>query len=242
MQSRESFKKNKRVLLVTEDDGRIEEFKSILAPEGITIFPYKNMQKVADLLAVDPNFAMILFDYASKQMEIDASIDKIRGDLRFHNILIVLLIQEENKAVVYASQEIGADDYILLPVDPLLLQLRIRMLLGMLDSRIELEAKEQELHAIKAYEQITVTLSHYINNAITPLMVQLPKEDQTVTQAEMNHLVSTTKKTINYIKSVVDALFDLAAAGNINVVKSGSYRGLLIDLDKKLKEIQKSSK
>lgn len=239
MPEKNSFTKNKRVLLITTDDEKIDKVKEILTPEGINVFPYRKIETVKKLLDIDPNFALIIFDYLDNKAEVDEAIKQIRQNLRFYNTPIVLLITEDNLIDSLISAEVGADDCLSLSSAPTLLQLRMRILLGLTESRNKLETKEQELHAIKAFEQITVTLSHYINNAITPLMLTIPPDDKKIDDPDIVTFVNSTKKTINYIKNVIDVLLDLTETGKANVVKNGLYRGLLIDMEKKLRELQK---
>ena len=65
--------------------------------------------------------------------------------------------------------ELGADDFIYVPYSTLELQLKMRTIAGLLDLQGQLKENEGKIKVLQNTQKILVTISHYINNSLTPL-------------------------------------------------------------------------
>ncbi len=230
--------KKYRTVLYSTNIKLIENFKKAVLPEGIEVFNYQDLQSIDSLFKVDPHFSMVFFDYSDNKDMINEKIKTIKQQQIFKTIPIILLLPLENIVEQFSVLEVGADDFITMPYQTLDLQLRIRILLNLTRFKRNLLEAEKKLQSVKTFKQITVTLSHYINNAITPLMLMMPENKERIKNEEMEHFIETTGKTMEFIKKVIDTLREMASSGNMQTMKEGIYKNTLIDIQEKLKTLK----
>ena len=115
------------------------------------------------------------------------------------------------------------------------LQMKMRTIQGLLDLQGQLKEQESKIKTLHQTQKILVTLSHYINNTLTPLyrLVQITNEKM---PTEAKKLKESTTHTIELIKKVLIALNNFVQTGEFKLVEKGIYRDLMIDIKKELEK------
>lgn len=119
----------RKILVIDDDQGTTRLLENILTKEGYDVIPVNNgCEAVPTALASKPN--LILLDL------IMPSVDgfEVCKNIRLHEqlvstpIIVFTSVSEIEKKV--AAFELGANDYIVKPIHPQELKLRIKALLG----------------------------------------------------------------------------------------------------------------
>lgn len=152
-------------ILLAEDSIDMQYLLSMwLNKYGYTVIIAENGQQAWDILQQQPDIQLVLTDWMMPAMDGIELCQTIREDADWKSyIYIILMTAAEDKNAVVQGMEAGADDFLIKPVNPN--ELRVRLSAG--ERIIQLEKKlanrNQALinskHKVqKAYEQISLDL------------------------------------------------------------------------------------
>jgi len=136
--------------------------------------------------------------------------------------------------------EFGADEFIYVPYTTPELQLKMRALQRLLELQDRLREKENQLKALRQVQRILVTLSHYINNSLTPLFMLVQTMDEKSPE-DARRLKDFVFRTVQFINKVLLTLNNLVQNGELKVLTEGVYKNLLLDIESELKKLQEST-
>lgn len=226
----------KRVLLVYQTDSLKHEVEETLQREGISLFPLDSIDKLAGLLSVDPHFNLVLIESGGTDVKLVTTIEQLKERKETRIIPVVLLLDEENIVDQLTILETGADDFFTVPINPIYLQLKVRTLIHLLETRQVLQEKTEALDEQKEIQKIVATLSHYINNAITPASMKLGMHLQLKKQEiDLNELFNL----FQYIGELLRVIGQISTQTRLKTVEDGVYKGFLMDVEQEVERIKK---
>lgn len=158
------------VLLVEDEDSQRRQLQKMLRKQGFDVTSVNGGQKAIDLLeAGEPPFDLLILNYIMPGMDGYQTLQRLK-ELEIIDLLPIIMTgkQDEIEALVRCI-EIGADDYVRKPIDPM--QLRIRIQAALARYEIE-ETGRTRLRKVEKERQLATDLL----NVVIPIGVALSAE------------------------------------------------------------------
>ncbi len=227
------------ILLVTQNQSLAESFKVDLNQEGFQVEVLNDYEQAFFKLYTDSKYRMVILDLEGVEKKAAEVCERLKSEPNLKHIPLICIVQKDLFLQHLTAFELGADEFLYVPYTPPELQLKMRSIQRLLDLQNQLIERENQLRALKQVQRILVTLSHYINNSLTPLytMVQMINEKDPDDAIRLKNFV---KQTVEFINKVLRTLHNLVQSGEMKVVKEGAYKDLLLDIEKELKKLQES--
>ncbi len=226
------------ILFISKNQTIGETFVEEVEREGFQVKWIKDYQKVFLELFQNPKiYDMIVLDMESSSSEATELCQTIKKHDQLKLKPLICMVQKDLVVEQLIAFELGADEFIFVPYTSTELQLRFRSLKRLLDLQKELRDKENQIRSLKQIQKILVTLSHYINNSLTPLYAQVQIMN-VKNEEDARKLKEFAQKTVKFINKVLQALNNLVKSGEMKVVSGCVYEDLLLDLEQELKELQ----
>lgn len=225
------------ILLASQNSALSDSFIKDVEHEGFPVVWLEDLKQVITRLYQDKEIRMVVVDLESFPTEINKFFQMMKEDTRLKYIPLICMVKKDMIVEHLIAFELGADDFLYLPYTSPELQLKMRSIQRLLELQNQLKEKESELKALRQAQSILVTLSHYINNALTPLytFVQMMNEKN---PEDAHRLRTFARKTVEFINRVLKTLNDLVQSGEMRVVKDGAYKNLMLDIENELKKLQ----
>ena len=226
------------LLLISTNTEFANSFVTDLNREGFSVEIRKKIKDICTFLHLRKDIQMLILDLESIGNRTSEIFQRIKKDPKLNLMPIICIIKRDLFIEQLIAFELGADDFIFIPYNTLELQLKMRSIQGLLNLQSQLKEKESRLKVINHTQKVLVTLTHYINNSLTPLysMAQAPNDS---CREDHKRLKETSAHTVEFIKKVLSALNNLVQSGEMRVVKQGIYKDLLLDIENKLQDFQK---
>jgi len=223
------------ILLISKNKILANSFVSDLKQEGFSIKISGNLQDIRTTIHRYPECQMIIVDLECLGNKTHDILHQIKEDPRLKYKPIICIIRKDLVLEQLIAFESGADDFIYFPYSTLELQLKMRTIQGLLNLQSQLKEQESKIKTLHQTQKILVTLSHYINNTLTPLYsrAQLTNEKM---PAEAKKFKESTIQTIELIKKVLIALNNFVQTGEFKLLEKGIYRDLMIDIEEELEK------
>lgn len=227
------------ILLVTNNKEIAKSIINDLEQEGFKVKLLENRQNLILLLHQKPEFNMVILDMQSLGSKVNELFQKIKSDESLSHIPLICILKKDLVLEQLIAFELGADEFIFVPYTTPELQLKMRSIQGLLDLQKQLREKESRLNSLKQTQKILVTLSHHINNSLTPLysLIQVMDENK---PEDAKRLKDFSQKTVDFIRKVLLTLNNLVQSGEMKAVQQGVYRDLMLDIEQELKKLQQS--
>ena len=147
-------------ILVVED----EDFNRNLIIRHLKKEGYDNVEAVEDgKQAVDMartrNFDLILLDIEMPELDGYGVLEQLKSDMRLRDIPVIMISSIDDMESIVKCIELGADDYLPKPFDPVLLRARLG---ACLENKRFLDEKASYLHQIKAEKKKSEDLLNVI--------------------------------------------------------------------------------
>ncbi len=229
------------ILLITQNADISDSFIRDLNHEGFQVDLLQNYDQAVTGLYQNPNYKMIILDLDSEENKATELCEIIKKDSTLRYFPLICIVRKDLVVQQLIAFELGADEFIFVPYTTPELQLKMRSIQRMLDLQNQLKEKENQLKALKQVQQILVTLSHHINNSLTPLysMVQVMNVNKPQDAARLKDF---SRRTVEFINKVLKALNNLLQSGEMRVIREGVYKNLMLDIEKELKKLQEAGK
>jgi DNA-binding response OmpR family regulator len=223
------------ILLISKNTKLSQSFVQDLEQEG---FPVKISSDLRDIRTTVHKYTecrMIIVDLECLGNNAHDILQQIKEDPLLKYKPVICIIRKDLVLEQLIAFESGADDFIYFPYSTLELQLKMRTIQGLLDLQSQLKEQENKIKTLQQTQRILVTLSHYINNTLTPLYNQVQITDETI-QEDSKQLKDSTKDAIELIKKVLNALNNFVQTGEFKLVDKGIYRDLMIDIEEEMEK------
>ncbi len=228
------------ILLVSSNRELAESMANDIRQEGFNIEILTRYQDVIMRLYQSPQYHMLLLDMDSMDENLSELCQKIKKDPHLQYIPLICIIRKEMLVDQLMAFEFGADEFIYVPYTTPELQLKMRALQRLLELQDRLREKENQLKSLRQVQRVLVTLSHYINNSLTPLFMLVQTMDEKSPE-DARRLKDFVSRTVQFINKVLLTLNNLVQNGEIKVLTEGVYKNLLLDIEGELKKLQEST-
>jgi response regulator RpfG family c-di-GMP phosphodiesterase len=227
------------ILLISNNKDLSNAFVQDLKHEGFPVEIRRKAPDIGTFLHKKPHFKMLILDLESIHTKAPEIFQRIKKDPKLKFIPIICIIKKDLILEQLIAFELGADDFIFFPYTTVELQLKMRAIQGLLNLQNQLKEQENRLNALGQTQKILVTISHHINNSLTPLygLIQILNE---CSPEDFERLKNTAKQTIEFIQKVLLSLNNLVGGGEMRIVQDGIYKNLLLDIEEELKKLYKN--
>ena len=228
-----------KILLVSKNEELSDNFIHDLEFEGFDVDWLKESEQLIFRMYQN-KYLMVVLDLSTIDTKTRDLLSTIKKDPVMRYIPLISMVNKEDMVDQLLAFEQGIDDFLYVPYTTIELQLKIRAIKRLLELQNKLQEKETQLESLKQVQQILVTLSHYINNALTPLYTLVQMVNESDPQAA-KRLKDFAGLTVEFIHKVLKTLNKLVQTGEIKVVRDGVYKNLLVDIEMELKQLQDTS-
>lgn len=129
-----AFEQKKKILIVDDEPTQRLILGKHLANQGYDLVEAEDGEQALAILADDPKIRLMITDLMMPNLDGFGLIEKIRK-AELHYTYILVLTHRDDEASLYRALELGADDYLIKPVRPV--ELRLRLEAGLRLLRIE---------------------------------------------------------------------------------------------------------
>lgn len=212
---------NVNILLVDDLPANLLVLESILERPGLNIIKAKSGEE-ALLLTEDFEFAVVLLDVKMKDMDGFETAKFIRSRKKTqHTPIIFLTAYNDNRLSVEDAYALGAVDYLVKPVPPVILRAKVAGFVEFFRKTREIEelaarkrasdALQDELReADQRKDAFLATLAHELRNPLAPIANALQVLRLTKNNDEMTEIaIQTMERQVRQMVRLVDDLLDI---------------------------------
>jgi response regulator RpfG family c-di-GMP phosphodiesterase len=226
------------ILLISRNEALAKSFIKDLKQEGFMVEKTDNLRDIRAHLYRHPKYRMVIVDLESLENMGLEVFQQLKEDSNLKYLPLLCIIKKDLVVEQLMAFELGADDFIFFPYTTLELQLKMRTIQGLFDLQSQLKEKESKIKVLQNTQKILVTISHYINNSLSPLY-NLVQNSEVKSKSEIKHLIELSRDTIEFVKKVFTALNNYVQTGQFSLTKDGIYRDLMLDIEKELQNLDK---
>ena len=225
-----TVERNKAINILIVDDSSFMRrmLKSILSPRKFNIFEAKDGVEGLEVLNKE-DIHLVLLDYEMPDMDGIELLEKVKKDIRFLELPIIMLSGNDSKDVVARALKNGASDFLKKPfaTEELLLKCDLQVKDYISVQRVKQKEEEltQALEKTKEIEQhksiFLANMSHEIRTPLNGILgfVDLLVDDETDTK-KLNYLNTIQKSgdlLLNLINDILD--FSKIESGKLDINK-----------------------
>ena len=196
-----------RVLIVEDEKDTRFILEKLLTRNNYEVATAVNGQDALDVLKT---FApkVIIADWTMPVLDGLALCNIMKGDDKYKLIYFIILTARSSLKDRIMGLDVGADDFLVKPVENQELLARIRSGMRIYNLQNEL----RNIEHTKAIVEMACTIGHKINNPLSSLLLSIKNIENEIAEAEKNKLVedfSSVNESIERIKKFVNELIDL---------------------------------
>jgi signal transduction histidine kinase len=162
-----------RLLVVDDDAANREMLVRQLERDGHTLVPAESGPAALALLEREP-FDLVLLDFMMPDMDGCQVLERIRADERLRPLPVLMISALDELEQVVRSIELGADDYLTRPFEPVLLRARIQACLErkrLFDALQENYERLRELERLR--DELTKMIVHDLRSPLASFLTGL---------------------------------------------------------------------
>lgn len=221
-----------RVLVVEDNPDMASYVESVLSAEHEVALATNGRQALESIAASRPD--VIVSDVMMPEMDGFELVTRLKGNPELRDIPVLLLTARASRGEAVVGLEVGADDYVSKPFDPLELKARVRAAERLHRAYLELAGKNRELAAalsrlsetqeellqagkMAAIGTLVAGLSHELNNPISVVLMNIQhlvrrhrKGHGLPDEATMLKVLATIERHANRCSELVRALLEYA--------------------------------
>ncbi len=196
-----------KVLIVEDEKDTRFILEKLLTRNNYEVITAINGQEALEVLK---NFEpkVIVADWTMPVLDGLALCNILKGDEKFKLIYFIILTARSSLKDRIMGLDVGADDFLVKPVENQELLARIRSGIRIFNLQSELGRIEHS----KAVVEMACTIGHKINNPLSSLLLSIKNIENELTESEKKKLtddLSTVNESIERIKKFVNELVHL---------------------------------
>ena len=218
------------LLVVDDNEVNLEMLSRRLVRQGHTVVLARSALEALEMIK-ETDFDLMLLDVMMPEMDGFQVLERMKADDNSRHIPVIMLSALDETDSVVRCIEMGAEDYLPKPFNPVLLSARIGACLEkkrLHDQEVfHLQQLEQES---RAKSLILSTVSHELKTPLTSIVsevyILLRQQDKvgSLNERQQRH-VETVQRNADRLKILIDDLLDISG------IESGTLRLDLMDLD-----------
>ena len=165
-------------------------------------------------------------------------LKKIREKYSMVDLPVIMVTTISSLDKLFECLKHGANDFVTKPYNKNELELRISAIIDYnmeLQRHIQIQIEQEKYHtALK----LLATLSHYINNIITPILISSEICKFSQTKNHIDELVKYSYKGAKQVAGVISSLREVLGESSGHGVKYVGLESMIFDLEKKLKKFK----
>jgi CheY-like chemotaxis protein len=224
------------LLVVDDNDFNRDILGRAVTRQGHTFADASDGQNALAALQVEP-FDLVLLDVNMPGLDGTEVLRQIKGDLRLRHIPVIMISAMDEIAMVVRCIEMGAEDYLPKPFDPVLLKARIGACLE------KKRLRDQELEYLRNVAVITSAVGSLEAGAFKPESIQevAAREDALGKLARMlQQTAREVQAREERLKQEVQALkVEIDHARKANMVAEVTETSYFKDLQEKVKQLRR---
>ncbi|WP_437486948.1 ATP-binding protein [Sorangium sp. So ce1014] len=221
-----------RVLVAEDNPDMASYLEGILSAEHEVVLATNGREALESIRATRPD--VIVSDVMMPEMDGFELVRRLKGDPELRDIPVLLLTARASRAEAVGGLEVGADEYMSKPFDPLELRARVRAAERLHRAYLELAAKNRELAAalerlaetqeellqagkMAAIGTLVAGLSHEMNNPVSVILMNAQlllrrhrKGHGLPDEAAILKALGTIERQANRCSDLVTALLEYA--------------------------------
>ena len=225
-----TIEKNSQINILLVDDSSFMRrmLKGILSPKRFNLFEAKDAINGIEVLNKE-DIHLMLLDYEMPGMDGTAMLEKIKQDIRFLELPVIMLSGNDDKNVIARALKHGASDFIKKPfaTEELLLKCDLQVKDYVNIQRIKIKEKELE-NALKKTKEaeshkamFLANMSHEIRTPLNAIMgfVNLleEEEDNKTKKNQLQTIQKSSDLLLNLINDILD--FSKIESGKLDINK-----------------------
>ncbi|MHA3775236.1 ATP-binding response regulator [Verrucomicrobiota bacterium sgz303538] len=207
------------ILLVDDKPERLLVLRTILEPLNQNLVPASSgQQALRELLRRD--FSVILLDVHMPNMDGFETAQMIRDRPRSAHTPIVFVTGSQEWADMERAYELGAVDFIPVPMNPLVLRTKVSVFVDLFQTaaqaRLEAEARAREEEARKraeaessAKDDFLATVSHELRTPLTPILAIIQTLEHDLNPDSLRQALHVIRRNLELEARLIDDLLDL---------------------------------
>ncbi len=163
--SRSAEQRRGRLLIVDDDEMNRDVLRRRVERDFYEVVTTDNGREALRLIG-ESKFDLVLLDIVMPEFDGFQVLAAIKGDARLRDTPVIVISALDDMAGVIRSIEMGAEDYLSRPIDPVLLQARIRAVIARRRS-------DEQLRQIQNLERLGILaggIAHVFNNLLTGIL------------------------------------------------------------------------
>jgi DNA-binding response OmpR family regulator len=230
-------KKNRKIIFIEDSLVDRKLLKGILEQAGLEVDAFENHKQFLTSLKKN-HYSLAILDILMPDMDGITLLKKIRERYSMVDLPVIMVTAISSLDKLFECLKHGANDFVTKPYNKNELEARIRAIIDYnieLQRHVQIQIEQEKYHtALK----LLATLSHYINNIITPIMISSEICKSSREKIHIDELVNYSYKGAKQVAAVITSLREVLGEPEGRGVKYVGLESMIYDLEKKLKKFQ----
>jgi DNA-binding response OmpR family regulator len=232
------MQRKKRKIIFIEDslvDSKL--LKSMLEEDNFEVDSFEDPNEFLNSLN-KKNYLLGILDIQMPKMDGITLLKKIRKKYSMVDMPVIMVTALSSLDKLFECLKYGANDFVTKPFNKHELELRIS---AIIDYNIALRRHvnwqiEQERYQTAL--KLLATLSHYINNIVTPIMISADLCKTARTDEHLDELVNYSYNGAKQVAKVIASLREVLGEPGSGETKFLGLEGMIYDLEQKLTKLK----
>jgi two-component system, sensor histidine kinase and response regulator len=200
------------ILVVDDNESNRVLLSSRLKRQGHIVQTASNGREALEAMAAEP-FDLILLDIMMPEMDGYQVLEHLKGDPALRHLPVIVISALDDLDSVVRCVELGADDYLLKPFNPTLLQARIR---SSLDRKRLYDREQMHIAAVqaatRAKSEFIAFIAHELKTPLTTIRGYIDVMLHGIgggLNEEQLHYIATMRQSVDLMSKLVSDLTDI---------------------------------
>jgi DNA-binding response OmpR family regulator len=230
-------RKKRRIIFIEDSPVDRKLLKSMLEEDDFEVDTFEDPKAFLTSLN-KKNYLLAILDIQMPKMDGITLLKKIREKYSMVDMPVIMVTALSSLDKLFECLKYGANDFVTKPFNKHELELRIS---AIIDYNIALRRHvnwqiEQERYQTAL--KLLATLSHYINNIITPIMISSDLCRTARTEEHLNELVNYSYNGAKQVAKVIASLREVLGEPGSGETKFLGLEGMIYDLEQKLVKLK----
>jgi DNA-binding response OmpR family regulator len=230
-------RKKRKIIFIEDSPVDSELLKSMLEEDKFEVDAFEDPNEFLKNLK-KKNYLLAILDIHMPKMDGITLLKKIRENYSMVDMPVIMLTALSSLDKLFECLKYGANDFVTKPFNKHELELRIS---AIIDYNVALRRHvnwqiEQERYQTAL--KLLATLSHYINNIITPIMISADLCKTVRSEEHLGELIEYSYNGAKQVAKVIATLREVLGEPGSGETKFLGLEGMIYDLEQKLAKLK----